>query len=383
LLQVVASQRDRDSTATAIVEQLVVSLGALTASVYVTDDAEGRTLRLASSNDAARTTRNDALDIATSSQPAAQAARTRSLHLAGEAEPPRSDRMRDRMVLAHCGPAVSFALPLVSGDRVLGAMAAELGAPIEPRDLDELESLGVVLGAILDRARLVEELHARDEWTKVVAHEVRQPLNTMLLHASWLARETTECPISPAVKHMLGGVKRVERLLEDLVDTTLNDVAHVELYLRSTDLVALARVLAAPVEDGVPSRVQVEARGRIPRVEVDPERIEQVLANLLLNAVKYGRRGTPIRLEIEPEGEHEVALSVTNEGLDIPENEQPHLFERYYRANRGGRAQGWGIGLYVCRGIVTAHGGRITVSSGGGRTTFKVALPVAQRGSRR
>jgi signal transduction histidine kinase len=383
LLQVVASQRDRDATATSIVEQLVVSLGALTASVYVTDDAEGRTLRLASTNDVGRDTRDDLLDIATSGRPAAQAARARSLHLAGEEEPSSSDRMRERRALAHRGPAVSFALPLVSGDRLLGAVTADLGTPIEPRDVDELESLGVILGAILDRARLVEELRARDEWTKLVAHEVRQPLNTMLLHANWLARETTECPISPAVKHMLGGVKRVERLLEDLVNTTLNDVARVELYLRSTDLVALARVLAAPVEDGERSRVHVEARGRLPRVEVDPERVEQVLANLLLNAVKYGRRGTPVRLEIEPEGEHEVALSVTNEGLDIPESEQPHLFERYYRANRSSRAQGWGIGLYVCRGIVTAHGGRITVSSAGGRTTFKVVLPVSQRGHRR
>jgi len=161
----------------------------------------------------------------------------------------------------------------------------------------------------------------------------------------------------------------------DLLDTSLNDINNVEINARPTDLVALAKDLAAPGEVDTP-RVRIEAGANVPEIEIDRERIEQVLANLLVNAVKYGRPASEIRIDIERRGD-EVALSVTNEGDDIPEHERASIFDRYYRAHHGS-ADGWGIGLYVCRGLVEAHGGRISVASGGGSTTFCVELPLTQ-----
>ena len=294
LLHVVAQQADMAATASAIAERLVATLDAVTSAVYLVDRAAPRTLRLAASQNLATTAEIDVLDIDVSSLPAATAARTRTLVMAASRSQPVV-RAVERIALAHCGPAVVFGFPLLVGDRLLGAVSAELSGRIEPW---ELESLGVVLSAIMDRARLAEELHDRDEWTRVVAHEVRQPLNAMSLHGRWLSREMPDGPCSCSIRQVLDGVKRVNRLVGDLLDTSLNDISNVELSPRPTDVVSLARDLASPCDLDGATRVRVEAAADVPELEIDPERIEQVLANLLVNAVKYGRPTSEIRLDI-------------------------------------------------------------------------------------
>jgi signal transduction histidine kinase len=118
----------------------------------------------------------------------------------------------------------------------------------------------------------------------------------------------------------------------------------------------------------------------VPEVYADADRITQVLENLLTNAVKYGEAGTPIAIGIAREG-GEVAVSVTNEGRAMTPEEITSIFQRFQRTSAAKlqRVQGVGLGLYITRSLVEAHGGRITVeSSPAGETTFHFTLPVLQ-----
>jgi len=107
------------------------------------------------------------------------------------------------------------------------------------------------------------------------------------------------------------------------------------------------------------------------RVDVDPQRLEQVLTNLISNAGKYSEPGSDIIVEVAASAA-EARISVTNVGPGISPAEQAHLFERFYRAPRAGGRSGLGLGLYIVHGLVVAHGGRIWVESEPGRaTTFR------------
>jgi signal transduction histidine kinase len=373
-LRLIAAQPDERAATCAIAEQFVSRMGALSASVYLLERSGGRTLRLVASRGVDAGSPLDRVDIDASSLPVARAARSRALQLVANANPATVRDSHRRLPLARCGPAVTFALPLVVRARLLGVVTADLATRLEPADIEELDSLGALLGTIVDHARLEAEIEARDGWTRVVTHELRQPLNTVSLYAAWLSRDLAEGAAASSVKQLLEGVRRADHLVGDLVDTTINDISRVRLATAPTDLVALAQGMADSV---APARVKVEAPSPVLEAEVDPARLEQVLANLLANAFKYGRRGPEITLRIEPWGADAVALSVTNEGADIPEEERARVFERYYRT-RSGTADGWGIGLYVCRGLVEAHGGRIGIESRGGITAFTVVLPRVQ-----
>jgi len=119
-------------------------------------------------------------------------------------------------------------------------------------------------------------------------------------------------------------------------------------------------------------------------VSVDPDRVHQVLDNLISNAVKYGRPGAEIRIEWLNRGE-QLEVVVTNQGAGIPAEELPQLFSRFGRT-RGARAHrtpGIGLGLYIARGLVEAHGGRIWAESVPGQSTsFHLTLPMAPRRDR-
>jgi signal transduction histidine kinase len=116
-------------------------------------------------------------------------------------------------------------------------------------------------------------------------------------------------------------------------------------------------------------------------LEVDPARIEQVLGNLLSNAAKYSTLDSPIGLTIERRGAA-VEVAVSNAGPGIAPDEVPRLFERFYRTRgaQAGERPGVGLGLYITKGLVEAHGGRIWVESAPGETTtFWFTLPIAHR----
>lgn len=355
-LGTIARQSSAFAMASALAEEAVASLGARSALVYLADE-DGATLRLAASHGEA-------------------AALPALVGLDGSACR-RVSELRG-CTYGEIGPAPraapAFAFPLVAGNRLVGAVSCEAVKTFEPWDSESLASLGRVVGVMIDWAQRAEEAGARAEWSRVVVHEVRQPLGAMLFAAASLA--AVDCSSARFVRRVTEGVERVDRLLGDLLDTSLVDIANISLRRRPTDIGKLASGLA----DETPG-VRVVIRGDIPHVDVDPERIRQVLANLLANAAKYRHAGSEIALVIELFAD-EVILSVTNEGEDIPKQERSRIFDRYYRCygTRKGTAAGCGIGLYVCRGLVEAHGGRMSVESGRGTTTFSFGVPLSEPG---
>ena len=353
----VAVQKTAALTASTIAEELVATMGARSAAVYFADGDE-RTLRLVASCNMPEAPAELGVFDTGGLEPATCSARSRLLFLAGDRD------HRDGML---------FALPLLSGSRLLGAVTCELPRRLDARELASLDAMGVVLGAILDRARREDESQARAEWTSLVAHELRQPLNAVSMHAIMLRRALGEGDAPPSVRRIVDNVQRMSRLIGDLTDTSLVDLGMIQLVRIPTDLVSLTASLADG--SGHPAgTVQVEVRGDIPEVDVDPQRMEQVLSNLLDNAVKYAPVESVVRVLIERRA-GEVVVSVTNDGPCIDERRQARLFDRYFRADYS-RADGLGIGLYVSRGLAEAHGGTISVSSRDGSTTFSLVLPL-------
>ena len=111
--------------------------------------------------------------------------------------------------------------------------------------------------------------------------------------------------------------------------------------------------------------------------DADPIRVEQVLANLVDNAIKYSPRGGPIRVRVWPTADGQVGVSVSDRGNGIPPEAIDHLFERFYRVEGAGAGvKGAGLGLFICKSLVEAHGGQISVESTPGvGSTFSFALP--------
>jgi NtrC-family two-component system sensor histidine kinase KinB len=125
-------------------------------------------------------------------------------------------------------------------------------------------------------------------------------------------------------------------------------------------------------------RIGVEAPEDFPRALADPARLERVVTNLLSNALKYSEPGEPVTVRlIQADGE--IVTAISDHGRGIAPEELPHLLEKYYRAQAGREASGsLGLGLYITKGLVEAHGGRIWVESEVGRgSTFSFSLPVA------
>lgn len=246
-----------------------------------------------------------------------------------------------------------------------------------------------VVGAVailqdISEIKQVERL--RQEWISVIAHDLRQPVTLITGYASLLARQFRQ----PGHEHEVKALERVitsatslNKMISDLIDLSRLEIHRLALELQIVDLPRLVREVVDRNEEmlkGHSVRIQVE--GTIPPVQVDPMRIEQVLENLLSNAAKYSYPKTEIEIRIARRG-NAVLVSVTNRGPGIPPEEMPRLFTRFYRT-REARAQkiaGLGLGLYISKGLVEAHGGKIWAESVPGQTTtFTFSLPI-ERGA--
>ncbi|HLI26556.1 MAG TPA: hybrid sensor histidine kinase/response regulator [Chloroflexota bacterium] len=247
-----------------------------------------------------------------------------------------------------------------------------------------------------ERARLLREqteaaaaLRARDEVLASISHDLKNPLASIKANAQLLQRRLqAEQPLErAAVAERLGHIARaatqMARLLDDLVDATRFEAGReLALQLGPTDLRELAAQLLTETR---PAAERHELRLEAPDAPLvglwDAARLERVLANLLANAIKYSPTGGPVevrlRREDTPAGAWAV-LEVHDEGLGIPPEDLPHIFERFYRGrNVAATIPGTGLGLFVARQIVAQHGGTITAASTPGQgTTFTVRLPL-------
>lgn len=239
---------------------------------------------------------------------------------------------------------------------------------------------GQVAGAVCvlrDITPLKEIERMREEWTAVVAHDLRQPLTVISMSAQTIERAFSAVP-NPVVWRALGRIgsaaDRLARMVRDLLDTTRIETRQLRLSRESVDLAGLLAEVASRVQAD-DRTVRLAIAGPLPRVRADVGRVEQVLDNLLSNAFKYGAPGTEVVLAARVAGDA-VLISARNRGPALTQEELARLFERFYRARSAGAVEGLGLGLYISRGLVEAHGGKIWAESGGEATTVSFTLPI-------
>ncbi len=232
------------------------------------------------------------------------------------------------------------------------------------------------------RERRLEELRA--QFVATISHELRTPLAS--LHGA--AMTLLERDLSGETRHelldMIGvQAKRLAELVEEILVTGQLDSGTLRVVTEPFDPEELvwAAAAAARARVGDDRRIDVSIPAVLPLVAGDPDRIGQVLANLVDNAIKYSAHGGRIELGVEADDRH-ARFSVRDEGLGIPLGEQKRIFEKFYRLDpdhhRG--IGGSGLGLYICRELVRSMDGRIWVDSDSGRgATFVFELPVAER----
>lgn len=238
-------------------------------------------------------------------------------------------------------------------------------------------------GRLLEAAKRAARM--RDEVLGVVSHDLRNPLSVVRMCVSTLLDDPPP-PTATArdlVREMANSVDWMERLIQDLLDVASIEAGRLRLDRQILDATASfdeAASLARSLADRSGLDVRATRPGQLPSVLADRDRVLQVFANLVGNAVKFTPRGGSITLSAAT-ADHYVLFSVSDTGPGIDELERDRLFDRYWQAQRLGRRGGAGLGLAISHGIVDAHGGEIRVESRPGEgSTFTFTLPVAPPG---
>lgn len=268
--------------------------------------------------------------------------------------------VQGRVLLAR-RPDGSTTPVLVSASPVRGPSGQMIGAVCTTEDVSVLKRL--------ERMRI--------EWSAVVAHELRQPLSVARAALDHLLRvdDGRQRGKLALAKQATGSIAR---LIEDLIDVSRLEARRLELNLHPVPVAELVNASVERAREISPDRdFDVELNDACIRADV--MRLGQVLDNLLANAVKYGDCSRPIRVEVRAD-EDEVEVRVCNEGPSLEQAEIDRLFSRFERGSlREAHRMGLGLGLYVARGIVEAHCGRLSAESAGGTTIFAFTLPREKR----
>ncbi|NVB85015.1 MAG: HAMP domain-containing histidine kinase [Kofleriaceae bacterium] len=248
-------------------------------------------------------------------------------------------------------------------------------------------AFGLLLGRRHERLRSAQEQINRmhEEFCAIAAHDLRNPITALQLRLETLRERMKDGSANlpaEALERLVTNTRRLDQLVSQLLDATRIDSRKLEIAAVPT---ALPECIS-PIVDRLRMTVgkhslELAIEGAPPAVMADPSRLDQILTNLVDNAAKYSPDGTPIRIAIRPE-QGGATLSVTDRGFGISKDELPHVFERFYQSSRArAKKSGLGLGLYITKGLVDAHGGKISVASQPNRgSTFAVWLPRATPG---
>lgn len=250
--------------------------------------------------------------------------------------------------------------------------------------LDTSEPFALVLYQDVTSLKAVE--HLKDEFIGIAAHELRAPLAVLKSAATMLCVQTARGhgpQLAPWQQETLQDIEqatdRLSNLTEDLLDVTRLQAGKLTLHPCTTEIVALVRHIVANLQHTT-TRHQLTIHTTLEAREImaDQERIEQVLVNLIANAIKYSPQGGTVVIRVWEEPEGAVGISVQDKGMGIPQHQQAQIFGRFMRADNAHAMSihGTGLGLYLCRELVEQHGGRIWFQSTEGQgSTFSFTLP--------
>jgi signal transduction histidine kinase len=290
------------------------------------------------------------------------------------------DYLRDVTAL---GVRSAMAAPFSVRGEMRGAMVfGSAFMQYDQNDLKFAEAYAQRVGLILENGRLYrraeEAIKARDEFLSLASHELRTPLTSIGLLAQLIARETSSVPtLTTLGQGMVRQAGRLDRLAERLLSASEIGSHGPTINRERVDLTELVRDLTLAFSSAaaaVGSTLIAHAEDHVFGL-VDPTRIEQVLENLIDNAVKFGM-GNPIEVELHAEDGCAI-ISVRDHGPGMPLEEQAEIFRRYRRGSGAAGVGGLGLGLHVVREIVESHGGTVRVDARPGRgSTFTVTLPL-------
>jgi PAS domain S-box-containing protein len=250
---------------------------------------------------------------------------------------------------------------------------------------------GTIVGAsaiardITEQERAIEEaLRLREDFISIAAHELRTPLTTVYARLQ-LAQRRLGRPdfdleaLRRDVEIVRAGAERLRNLLERLLDISRIRSGRLALERKPIDVVALARTVAGELGESADHEIVVRGPAFAEPLDVDGVRIEEVLTNLIDNALKYGAKDQPIEVEIAEEPSS-VRVTVSDRGPGVPADETDLIFEPFHRASHDTR--GVGLGLHVAREIVRLHEGSLTVEeASGGGAKFVLVLPKGANGA--
>jgi two-component system sensor histidine kinase KdpD len=285
-------------------------------------------------------------------------------------------------------------LPLAAARGTVGVLGIEPppgGALATPEQLHLLETFAAQTALAIERVALVDEAQQarlrseterlRNSLLSAVSHDLRTPLATITGSASALVEQ--EARLDAAARRELAQAiqeeaDRLNRLVHNLLEMTRLESGGVRVRKDWHPLEEVVGSALARVEKRLGERrVDIDLPPELPLVPLDPLLIEQVLINLLDNAIKYTPEGSPIDISAAVE-DRAVGVTVADRGPGFAPGEEAQIFEKFYRGQDAGTRTGAGLGLAISRGIVEAHGGRITAEPrAGGGAVFRFTLPLA------
>jgi PAS domain S-box-containing protein len=293
-------------------------------------------------------------------------------------------------ILRQLGPSSVIIAPLQVRAEVIGAISCaytDSGRHYREEDLPLAESLAGRAALAIDNAGLYrglrQALRTRDEVLRIVAHDLRNPLNTISLSIGVLAESIPpellrHC--GPQLQIIRRAINRANRLIGDLLDVARMQAGHLSVQPHQVETVSLLEeALMLQRELAEEHNLQLERRfpASLPAIMADRDRVLQVFANLISNAIKFTPEGGRITVGAERVGAA-IRFFISDTGPGVPADAIPHLFDAFWQAHIEG-GEGTGLGLTICRGIVAAHGGRIWVESKlGAGSTFYFTIPLAR-----
>lgn len=285
--------------------------------------------------------------------------------------------------------------PITAGPRRIGVL--EVFAQREPifveDDLGFVQLIARQAAVLLEARALIDDAarvraqeetaRLKEDFVSAAAHDLKTPLTTIVGQAQlleWRAEREGRTAELEGLRRLVRETAQLSRLVEELLDASRIERGAFEAHLEECDLAEIVRESARRELPGS-ERIEVLAGEPIPGL-FDPQRMRQLVDNLVENALKYSPAESPVGVRAwARDGRAEIAVS--DRGIGIPAEDLPHVFERFRRGTNVDhrRFSGIGLGLYICRGIAEQHGGSISAESAPGRgTTFRVSLPLRAAG---
>jgi signal transduction histidine kinase len=249
---------------------------------------------------------------------------------------------------------------------------------------------GRVLGAVttfVDTTQLRDLQEQGEELVRAISHDLRTPLTSIQGYAQLLQRMLVdleeESRVAVSIQHVIAAARRMNAMIQDLVDSARMESGQMAVHTQPVDLRSLVKVLLEEAGEAVErERIRVEIPQQLGLVKADPLGLGRVLTNLLTNALNYSAPGTTVTLKAERTGDV-VSVAVKDEGDGIPAEVLPRLFDRFYRMKEARYAQGLGLGLYITKKLVEAHGSDLVAESRPGEgSIFRFTLPAMEQDRR-